>query len=169
MIEQTARVIEHDGRHVWVEVDRAHACPRCAQGRGCGGGLLAGIFGRRKLRVRARSQERWALQDRVIVGLHEAALLKAAATVYLVPILTMLIIGAAAGLLADRVNSGASEALVIGGAILGLVLGLVWAHRHGSQGAGTSVYEAVVLRSASSAAPEVEIGPDGLIDDFSGK
>jgi sigma-E factor negative regulatory protein RseC len=101
LITETGRVLEVEGEWAWVECRRQVECARCAEGRGCGGGLLGRLLGDRLHKVRAaRGSVAVAPGDQVLIGLGEEVVLRAAAAVYLVPLLLALAGGAAAGALA---------------------------------------------------------------------
>lgn len=105
-----------------VEVDAASSCARCAAGKGCGAGLLAGS---KRRRVRALVADGVEIRegDEVRIELAPRNLLRASWLVYGVP-LTAAVLTAALAYLLDF--GDAAAALV---AIAGLVVGLLIAHR----------------------------------------
>jgi glycosyltransferase involved in cell wall biosynthesis len=75
----------------WVACQRQVECQRCAEGRGCGGGVLGRLLGDRLHKIRAATGSvAVAPGDQVLIGLGEDVVLRAAAAVYLVPLLLAL-------------------------------------------------------------------------------
>jgi sigma-E factor negative regulatory protein RseC len=85
-----------EGERVIVEVDVRAVCSRCAAGKGCGAGLLTGKGNRRQIEARARTGLALAAGDTVELELAPRELLRAAATVYGIPMLGALLAAAAA-------------------------------------------------------------------------
>jgi len=104
-----------------VEVDRAPACARCAAGRGCGAGALAGADRPRRLEMRIAGGLEVNAGDAVDVGIGPGELLGAAATVYGLPLS-----GAALGAVLAWIGNG-GDAAAAAGAIAGGVAGLLLA------------------------------------------
>lgn len=107
------------GKRAVVEVDVNVACPRCAAGKGCGAGLLAGSNRLRRVEVSYSEDLNLAEGDNVEIALTPNNLLRAALTVYGLPML-----GAVAGAgLAYVMSLGDAAAAMA--AILGLIGGLL--------------------------------------------
>ncbi len=120
MIEAVGTVREVEGDAILVEVQRRSACGGCSSQEGCGTSALGKWFSRGTSRVRLRSDLRLGVGDPVVVGLEEAALLRASFVLYLLPILALLggaVTGAALG------GVGADWPGVAGG-LLGFAAGL---------------------------------------------
>lgn len=120
MLKQSARVIEIRPDAVRVCTRAATHCTRCAQGKGCGGGLIGALIARGDTSMLAAHTNPANTQvgDQVTVQLPERALLEAAALAYLLPLCTMLLA------LALAVWSGVtSDALSAAVALSGLLLG----------------------------------------------
>jgi sigma-E factor negative regulatory protein RseC len=142
LITETGRVLEVEGDWAWVACRRQVECARCAEGRGCGGGVLGRLLGDRLHKIRAATGSvAVSPGDQVVIGLGEDVVLRAAAVVYLVPLLLALAGGAAATVLA---GGGDFAALV--GAAVGLALGLRWARAFGRRNAADSALHPVILR-----------------------
>jgi sigma-E factor negative regulatory protein RseC len=69
-----------------VEVEAAAVCARCASGRGCGAGILAGRTGNRRLEVAIGPEQELAEGDAVGVELAPGNVLRAALIVYGLPL-----------------------------------------------------------------------------------
>lgn len=112
-----------DGVRAIVNVEVAVACPRCAQGKGCGGGLLTGSDSDRQIEATIRSGLDIAENDFVEISLAPDNLLRAAAIVYGLPML-----GALAGAaVAYALSLGDAAAAVA--ALLGLCFGIAVGRR----------------------------------------
>ncbi|MEQ1437835.1 SoxR reducing system RseC family protein [Fontimonas sp. SYSU GA230001] len=142
MIEERAIVVRVCDGRIWVRAFGPESCPRCAQGRGCGGGVLARLVGRSRPQVRVEgSLQDLRCGDAVIVGVDEAALMRASLWVYLVPLAGMFAAGAFAHLVLQ-----AHDLLVAGFGLAGLAGGFA-AARVASRDAETSPrYRPVLLR-----------------------
>ena len=127
MITEPATVVRVSDDAVWVRCEVQQACPRCAQGRGCGGGIMGRLLGDRLRLVRAaRRGMDLAVGDGVVIALAESALLRASLTMYLLPVLTML-----AGAMLLRHIAGPGDTGSIIGGVAGLSAGLMYARRFG--------------------------------------
>ena len=148
MIEERAIVTQAGDDGVWVKALGPESCPRCAEGRGCGGGVLGRLVGRRRpaLRVDGRI-DGLRSGDTVVVGVDEGALMRASAWVYLVPLAGMFSGGAFAHLVLQ-----AHDILVAGFGAAGLVSGFVLTHRAGQRAQTLSGYRPVLLRRDAAAA-----------------
>lgn len=142
MITETGRVLEVDGGWALVACRRQVECARCAEGRGCGGGVLGKLLGDRLHKVRAVTGEvSVAPGDQVLIGLGEDAVMRAAVVVYLVPLLAAL-----GGGIVSGVMLGAGELGTIAGAVAGFLLGLRWARGYSRRHAADAALQPVVLR-----------------------
>ncbi|MCR9090826.1 SoxR reducing system RseC family protein [Algiphilus sp.] len=124
MIEERAIVTSVDGDQVFIQALNMGNCQRCAEGRGCGGGLLGRLARHRQYSIPATSQIK-GLQsgDAVVVGIGGDALLRASAMVYLLPLIGMIALGAFASIV---LNAG--ELLVAAFSVSGLAAGLLLVH-----------------------------------------
>jgi sigma-E factor negative regulatory protein RseC len=134
MIIETAHVLRVSGSVAWVRCDGHAGCQRCAQGQGCGGGVMGRLLGERLREVTVDAGGfRLASGDRVRIGLSETALLKSSLVMYLLPLLTML----GAALIADRLAPAAWQELAsVAAALPGLWAGLALARAFGRRRTG---------------------------------
>lgn len=147
MITETGRVLAVEGEWAWVACRRQVECARCAEGRGCGGGVLGKLLGDRLHKVRAATGSvAVAPGDQVLIGLGEDAVLRAAAAVYLLP----LVLALAGGVAVVTVMGGGDLAALLG-AVAGLVAGLAWARGYSRRHATDTALQPVVLRLADGA------------------
>ncbi|WP_169577479.1 SoxR reducing system RseC family protein [Sinimarinibacterium sp. CAU 1509] len=125
MIEERAIVsrIERDQgqERVWVRAFGPESCPKCAEGRGCGGGVLAKLVSRRRPEVQVGGTlPQLQAGETVIVGIDDGAIMRASLWVYLVPLLGMFGFGAFAQQVLHT-----HDVLVAGFGLTGLVAGFL--------------------------------------------
>jgi sigma-E factor negative regulatory protein RseC len=128
MIEQEVQVIAIEDKRLLVEAERRSSCQSCAVKSGCGTSVLAKWFDRKHLRFYVDKPTDSALVDaavgdHVLIGLQESALTQGALTVYLFPLLAMIV----AALLADSwldVSFYWRDLIIAASAFSGLVLAL---------------------------------------------
>lgn len=144
MIEQQATVRRVRDGLAEVEVERRSACAGCNSASSCGTSVLAGLFGRRSLRVWLNNALDAAPGDRVIIGLPDEAMLSLSFRVYLIPLLTLL----AGGATAEAVFPS-NEGLTLLGAALGLGAGLMYL-KAGSRAQGAQDHRMIMLRREPS-------------------
>jgi sigma-E factor negative regulatory protein RseC len=142
VITEEATVLRCVGSRAWVAPRTVADCQRCAEGRGCGGGILGRLVGER-LRAVEVDPDGHDLQtgERVLLGLSEPVLLKASLTAYLLP-LALVFAGALAGRwLAPSEGDGAE----VFGALAGLLAGIAWARRLARPAAGAAPWQPRVI------------------------
>jgi len=123
LITESGRIVRREGAVAWVEASSRRDCPRCAEGKGCGGGLLGRWLGKRLHLVQAADPAFHPEGSWVELGLEDSALLKAALGLYLPPLLGLV----AGSSLAHAM--GLSEWLLILAGVAGFALGLLAARR----------------------------------------
>jgi len=158
VIVENATVLELQGDAAVVRCHRQAGCQRCAEGRGCGGGLMTRLLGDRLQAVRVATNG-WTLRpgDEVTIGLDENGLVQASAAVYLVPLL-----GALALAVAATAVFGGGDAVAVAGAFGGFSAGLVWARRFGRPGEGDERYRPRIL-SRSGAGVEGPVATSAVV------
>ena len=144
MIEEKAIVSRLDGAEVWVRAFGPESCERCAEGRGCGGGVLGRLINRRRPEVRVRGAlDGLRNGDAVIVGVEESVVMQASLWVYMVPLAGMFLAGAFAQLVLE-----AHDILVAAFGLAGLAGGFAATHLAGRRAAGSLSYQPMLLRRA---------------------
>lgn len=143
MIEAIATVLDVESDRVLVEVQRRTACGSCESKDGCGTSALAGWFSRRVSRLPLRTTLPLRVGDAVVIGLEEAALLRASLLLYLLPILA-LVAGALGG--AALAGSDGGEWLGVAGGVSGFAAGLALARFRAASLPWRDDAEVVVLR-----------------------
>jgi len=125
MQQPVAQVIAIAERTVTVSVAGMPACARCAAGRGCGAGLLAGNPRERQLLLEAPPGIELRPGDRVTLELSPRHLLGASFALYGLPLVALVAVPA----IADGLWGPLSDAALSGFALTGLVLALLAGRR----------------------------------------
>ncbi|MCK6437977.1 SoxR reducing system RseC family protein [Rivihabitans pingtungensis] len=133
-VEGIARVVRVDGQQLWLEPEQTTSCGHCASSASCsahsqeaaGMGTVASRLQARRFMITAPAADAYHEGERLVVGIGEQALLRAALTAYGLPLAGALLGGAlcqglygedlismlgmagglAAGLLAARLRAG---------------------------------------------------------------
>lgn len=90
MIEEQGRITGIQGTDAWVQTLRQGACENCKIRTGCGQRVLAELSSSKASQVRVNNVLQAKPGDQVLLGMGEAALLRASLLVYLVPMLGLL-------------------------------------------------------------------------------
>jgi len=141
LIETAARIVRLEGGAAWVASEAPSSCGACG-GKGCGSSLFSRVWHPREPEYRVLNPIGADLDERVVVGLPDGALVKAATASYLMPI-SALLLGAMLG------NTLYLEPGAVLGGLLGLALaGLLLRHWR-----GPSVVPVILRRSTDEATP----------------
>lgn len=115
MLEQTAQVIKSAADGVWVQAVEPSGCGTCA-GQGCSSRRIAELFQRKPRHFLVDCDLSLSPGDRIVVGIADGSVLRAALRVYGLPLGLML----AGALLAQAILPGDGPALMgmlLGGAV----------------------------------------------------
>jgi sigma-E factor negative regulatory protein RseC len=126
-----------------LEIERKTACGLCGKTRGCGNSIWGKLFAHQSTAFKAQNRINAKVGDSVVVGINERALLKSALLLYILPLVTMLI---GAILVNELMHNNAGAVL---GALIGLVLGLVWVKGHTTASRYFLEQQPVILRLAT--------------------
>ncbi len=113
MIRERGCVVRVADSFAWIRCESRAGCERCAQGKGCGGGLLSKLLGDRLFQLRVPAPDGIQVGDQVQLGISETALLGASCLVYLLPLFALL-----AGALLGDFLGGDGPAMLLGGVAL---------------------------------------------------
>jgi len=147
MLEHTGTVIDADAHSALVETVRRSACGQCGAGDSCGTSVLAGLFRQRRHSVRVKHDLALNQGDRVVLGIPESALLRAAMCAYMVPMLLMIAFAMLATL------AGLVDLQVFAGSVAGLFSGLYLAGEIRTRSTATEI---VLLRRAGAQTAAVD-------------
>jgi sigma-E factor negative regulatory protein RseC len=118
VIEENARVLFVESGFAWVETARRSSCSSCSVSSGCGTSVVAKLFGERTNRLRVSDGIGVAVGDRVVIGIADAALIRASVLAYLLPLVALMSTAFAAQ------AAWAEDGVVAMFGILGLLAGL---------------------------------------------
>jgi sigma-E factor negative regulatory protein RseC len=147
-IEGVARVVALDGGFAVMEPEQTTMCGGCHSSATCG--AKPGTSRLVARRFRMENVEGLTVDDRVVVGISEQALLGASLTAYLLPLVTMF----AFGLTAQALFDGDAAAAV--GALLGLGFGLLLARWRAKLLSSRGQLAPRFLRRATGSGPGAE-------------
>lgn len=132
LMEELARVVEYQSGWVMVEVELKSACNHCSSSENCGTFAVAKAFSVKTQRFAIASDKSYQQGDMLKLGLPESVIIKAAALVYLLPLLGLFMFAALGhvlglGLALDTNTSAMLMALI--GSVLSWRIGKYFAHR----------------------------------------
>lgn len=136
MIENTARVVRTEGELAWVTAESPSSCGACG-GKGCGSSMFVRMLHPREPEYPVMNPISAEAGETVVVGIEDGALLRAAISGYLVPLL-LLLLGALLG-------GTWGEAQAVAGAAAGLSAAVIWLRRR------RAVPAPVILRRGAAA------------------
>jgi sigma-E factor negative regulatory protein RseC len=147
MIQENAIVVSIDQGVASLEIVRNKPCGLCGQSRGCGISILDRLFGHRANIFKAQNTVNAQIDQIVVVGVEENALLWSSFAVYGIP-LALLILGAtlASTVFSDALHADRNTAI---GAGLGLLLGYLWLKVHNQGCSLDARYQPVILGLAT--------------------
>lgn len=146
MIEENAVVIACEGEMAEVQATRRGACGGCGARDACGTSLLDRFLGRRPLRLQVVNNIEAHVGEQVVIGVPEEALLRAAVSAYLAPLLGLIVGAIGAHELAEASGLLPPEGASLLGALLGFVAVLRWLRGYSARLAADPRYRAALLR-----------------------
>jgi len=133
MNEGLAHVVAVEGNVVWLEPEQTGSCGGCAASGSCGAkgiGTMASRLEYRRFKI--DNEANLFVGERVVIGIPDNALIKAAITAYAIPLATLLLAGALAQWRFG--NDLATMAAMVTGLLVGLGFSRVGAGRLLTQG-----------------------------------
>ena len=132
MITQPAKVLASFDDHCVVETIPKSACPRCAEGKGCGGGILAQAFANKTYQLKVPYTSELTSSDisvpnvgtHVLVAMSSNGLLMASIVMYFLPLILMILAGVGT---ATWISNEDGYTVLASG--LGLLIGAIAASR----------------------------------------
>ena len=142
MIRESAKVLSvSDAGKIIVESSGQQACHRCAKSGGCGISVLAKYFGARRHRFSATSEIVVRVGDKVLLEIEKSALLVAAALMYVLPLM-MMILGVWLVQYGFGINAESVQIIV---AFSGLATGIVVSRLISKTGYKAEKFEPVIV------------------------
>jgi len=160
VIEETVRVVAHEGAFARVETERTSTCGSCAARSACGTSAVAKVFGARRASFKVLNPVRAGIGEQVVIGLEESALTRSSFAFYIVPLLALFLFAVLGQALATGLNFSNTEPASIVGGLLGLLIGLGWVRRYAYRISRDKRRQAVILRRADGTPPQVEVNID---------
>ena len=144
MVEEQAVVVVLKDEMAMLEVIRRKPCGLCGQTRGCGASMWGKLLRHRPRIFKALNRIDAKVGDFVVVGVEEQALLRSALLVYGIPLLALL-----AGAIVASIAWGGSnrDSSTVVGAVVGLIVGLLWVRGHTAGQGLNPRYQPVILRA----------------------
>ena len=121
MITQPAKVLETFDTYCVVETIPKSACPRCAEGKGCAGGILAQAFANKIYQIHVsynnhdeQETKRPAIGTQVTIAMSSNGLLLASMVMYLVPLMMMIFSALLTSIYLSNADGYTTSAALIG-------------------------------------------------------
>ena len=124
MIKQPATVIAETDTSYLLESLPKSACPRCAEGKGCGGGILAQAFANKTYQLSVNKNTPLKIGEMVQIGIKSSLLVRASLLLYLLPLISMVTVAMIAGSLTND-----QDIFTVTGAIIGIIIGILVAKK----------------------------------------
>ena len=132
LLEELAKVVDYQHGWVMVEVELKSACNHCANNENCGTSAVAKAFSVKTQRFSIASEQPYAKNDMLKLGLPESVIIQAAALVYLLPLLGLFLFAGIGHLLAfglELDTNLSAMILALFGAALSWRIGKYFAHK----------------------------------------
>ena len=148
MIEMRAIVIQLHGEEASVKPIGTGGCGHCDSEGGCGSGTLTKVFCSNNARnFSVRNEVGASVGDEVQISIPDGVLLRGAIKMYVLPLM-LLLAGGIVGVSLAGSMAAARDAYAVAGAIMGLLLGFVFARF--SPRAGRAVASSIVMPKSVS-------------------
>lgn len=142
MIEEVATVIRVEDQTAWVSAIQKSACGSCQAQKGCGHSLLAKV-GQKQIDFPVLlNGADVQVNDQVLIGVPEQAVLKSSLIMYGLPLLIMMVFALIAKAFA------APEGLIVFSSLLGMVLGFVGVSKW-SKALNLALWHPILIRKTS--------------------
>ena len=151
MIEETAKVIAVDDENclVRVEIQRQTSCGQCVANKSCGTAVLQKVLGNRRTRLVLPYDKKIHVNDTVVLGMSENALVKGSLAVYAIPLLLMIAFALLGELVGEQLALSSVDSTSIGFALVGLLFGVIWLKLFSKRIKSDRQYQPRILRKIS--------------------
>lgn len=150
MIEEVATVIDCRDGLVLLEAQRQSTCGTCAAKAGCGTAVFAKTLGKKSSQITAKNTLNLQVGDRVLVGLHENALILGSFMVYLIPIIGLFIFALIGQWFSQQWLNVENELWIIAFASAGFFLSLSFVKKFNQKIKNDKRFQPVLLRKLIS-------------------
>ncbi|MCU7940200.1 MAG: SoxR reducing system RseC family protein [gamma proteobacterium symbiont of Bathyaustriella thionipta] len=124
MLEEIALVIKSTPDQLWLETETRSSCTHCSSSQGCGTSVLAKLFSVKRNQLNVENSLGAKSGEKVIIGLPDELLVRAAIWAYLLPLISMVLVTIVASVF------GAGEGMQSLLGLLGLAVGFIVVRRH---------------------------------------
>ena len=149
MIEEQGQIVKTEGQFAWVRTQRKSTCGQCSAQKGCGTNVFSKVLGNKMVEFKAINKINATVGDNVVLGLHESVLLKSAALMYVLPLISMFSFALLAMFFGDILGISVSQAWISFAAVFGLLSGFLLVRQFARYHQEDEQYHPVVLRKAS--------------------
>lgn len=146
MIEETAIVVSCIDNQAKLEVQRQSTCSSCNAKNGCGTAVFSKKLGKKVSQITVANTLNLRVGDKVVVGLHENALLTGSMIVYLLPITLMLIFAILGQWLTEQFYGDVTELLVVGFAATGFIVALKLVNHFSNKIKNDNRFQPILIR-----------------------
>ena len=146
MIEETATVIQCSKGLAILEAQRQSTCGSCAAKSGCGTAGFAKTLGKKSSQITVTNTLNLQVGDKVMVGLHENALLLGSFVIYLIPLAGLLLFAIAGKWFSQQLLHIEGELFVISSSITGFLFSLWLLKKFNKKIKNDVRFQPVVLR-----------------------
>lgn len=150
MLEEIALVVKSTPDRLWIETQTRSSCRHCSSSSGCGTSVLAKLFSVKRNQLQVENSLDAKLGDKVIIGMPDELLIRAAIWVYLLPLLAMVLVT----ILADL--SGAGEGIQSLAGLAGLIIGFILLRKHTNSTTSQQKFKPRLLRLADQTKVSLE-------------
>ena len=145
MLEETAIITRRQGQFAWVSMQRQSTCGSCQASKGCGTSVLSKVIGNRFTTVKALNVIDADEGDKVLVGIEESSLIRAAFAVNFIPLLGLILGAIFFNALSQQLATD-GEWLSLAGGVLGFITGILWVRQYSKSVSTDKRYQPVVLK-----------------------
>ena len=150
MLEEIALVVKSTPEQLWIETQTRSSCTHCSSSSACGTSVLAKLFAVKRIQLQVENSLGAKSGEKVIIGMPDELLIRAAIWVYLLPLIAMVLVT----ILADI--SGAGEGMQSLSGLGGLLIGFILLRRHTRNTTSQQKFKPRLLRLADQTEVSLE-------------
>lgn len=154
MLEETATIVRIEGDSAWIATRPRSACTHCASSTSCEVGMLSKVFALHTAVLEIENTLGASVGDRVVVGVPDAALVRASGIAYLMPLFGLIAVVMSAELLGFAGQLGEGGKALLG--ICGLAGGMLVTRRLAAIDRNHERYQPKMLRFSEAEIVNVE-------------
>jgi len=140
MLEEIALVVKSTPEQLWIETQTRSSCSHCSSRSGCGTSVLAKLFSVKHSQVQLDNSLGVKSGEKVVIGMPDELLIRAAVRVYLLPLLAMVLMTILANI------AGAGDGIQSLSGLAGLAIGFILLRQHSKGTASHQHFKPRLLR-----------------------